>query len=143
MEKLQKTSDNFISVLSSVKKLIGIMEEDNSFDMDIIFNINAALSVLYQLGVLDTPYSITSVDDTYEDILPNASNDIISLVKMYLYYKTKLGFDSSTLSSNIIESLKQMINETEYRLMISYNPKNTFDNNGYEDSEDKGDENSK
>lgn len=140
MEKIQKTSDKFISVLSSVKKLIGIIEEDNSFDMDIIFNINAALSVLYQLGVLDTPYSIVSVDNTYEDILPNASNDVISLVKMYLYYKTKLGFDSSTLSSNIIESLKQMINETEYRLMISYNPKNTFDNNRYED---KGDENSK
>lgn len=104
------------SILSSVKKLIGISEDDESFDLDIMININAASSTLYQLGVIKNPFTVTSKDDTYNDLIPGASNDIIDQVKMYFVYKTKLGFDSSTLSGNIIEILKESIRESEWRL---------------------------
>lgn len=115
------------SILSSVKKLIGILEDDESFDVDIILNINAASSVLYQLGVLEKSYTITSKEDTYNDLIPNGTEDVINLIKMYFVYKTRLGFDSTTLSGTVIEVIKEMIKETEYRLMISFNPKTTFD----------------
>lgn len=115
------------SILSSVKKLIGISEEDNSFDLDVMLNINAALSTLFQLGVLEKPYTVISEDDTYKNILPNGSEDVINQIKMYLVYKTRLGFDSSTLSGTMIEVLKDMIKETEWRLMVSFNPNSTFD----------------
>lgn len=114
------------SILFSVKKLIGISEEDKSFDLDIMFNINAASSVLFQLGVLKKPYTVTSYLDTYNDLIPNGTEDIINLIKMYFVYKTKLGFDSSTLSGSVIKVLEDMIKETEWRLMISFNPNNTF-----------------
>lgn len=104
------------SILSSVKKLIGISEEDDSFDVDIMLNINAAISVLFQLGVIQEGYTVTSKEDTYDDLIPNGTEDVVNLIKMYFVYKTRLGFDSSTLSGNMIETLKELIKETEWRL---------------------------
>lgn len=116
------------SILFSVKKLIGTPIEDNSFDLDIMLNINAASSTLYQLGVLKNPFTVTSNDDTYEDLIPGGTEDIVNLIKMYFVYKTRLGFDSSTLSSSMIEVLKELIRESEYRLQISFNPEGLFEN---------------
>ena len=115
------------SILSSVKKLIGISEDDKSFDLDIMLNINAAASTLLQLGVLEKPYTVTSKEDTYEDLIPNATEDVVNEIKMYFVYKVKLGFDSSTLSSMVIETIKEQIKEAEWRLMASFNPKDTFE----------------
>ena len=114
------------SILSSVKKLIGINEEDVSFDIDIIFNINAAFSTLYQLGVFNKPCSITSKYDTYSDIMPEGTDDVISQIKMYLVYKTKLGFDSSGLTGTMTQTIKELINEAEWRLMVAFNPEGLF-----------------
>lgn len=114
------------SILSSVKKLIGILDDDKSFDHDIMLNINAALTTLFQLGVLQNPYTVTSRDDTYDDMLPGGSADVINEIKMYLVYKTRLGFDSSTLSGTVIEVIKEMIKESEWRLMVSFSPSDTF-----------------
>lgn len=115
------------SILSSVKKLIGISEDDKSFDLDIMLNINAASSTLFQLGVLEKPYTVTSKEDLYEDLIPGGSEDIVNQIKMYFVYKVRLGFDSSTLSGAMIEVLKEMIKESEWRLMASCNPANTFE----------------
>lgn len=116
------------SILFSVKKLIGTPIEDDSFDLDILLNINAASSTLYQLGVLKKPFTVTSKDDTYEDLIPGGTEDVVNQIKMYFVYKTRLGFDSSTLSSAMIEVIKEMIREAEYRLQISFNPERLFEN---------------
>ena len=39
------------SILTSIKKLLGITEEYEHFDQDIIIHINTALMILTQLGV--------------------------------------------------------------------------------------------
>lgn len=124
MDENTKISD---SILSSVKKLIGISEDDTSFDIDIMLNINAAISVLFQLGVIQQSYTVTSDEDTYKDLIPGASEDVVNQIKMYFVYKTKLGFDSSTLSGTVIDVIKEMIREAEWRLMVTFNPDNTFD----------------
>lgn len=118
------------SILSSVKKLIGISEDDTSFDLDVMLNINAAASTLFQLGVIDKPYTITSKEDIYTDMIPDGTEDLINQVKMYFVYKTRLGFDSSTMTGTVIEALKEMIAEAEWRMMVSFNPKDTFDRGG-------------
>lgn len=115
------------SILSTTKRLVGVSEDDESFDLDIMLNINAAISTLYQLGVVKKAYTVTSKEDTYEDLIPDGTDDVVNQIKMYLVYKTKLGFDNSTLSTAIIEVLKEMIREAEYRLHISFNPDNTFE----------------
>lgn len=115
------------SILSSVKKLIGISEDDTSFDLDIMLNINAAASTLFQLGVIEKPYVVTSKENTYTDLIPGGTDDVVSQIKMYFVYKTRLGFDSSNLTGSVIDVLEKQIKEAEYRLMISFNPKNTFE----------------
>lgn len=104
------------SVLNSVKRLVGIMEDDKSFDIDILININSSLVTLYQLGVLEIPYTISSELDTYDEVLPGASEEIVNLVKMYLVCKTKLVFDAASLSSSHSEVLKEEIKEMAWRL---------------------------
>lgn len=126
MDENTNLSELSDSILSSVKKLIGISEDDASFDLDIMLNINAASSTLFQLGVLQKPYTVTSKEDTYSDLLPGGTEDVINQIKMYFVYKTRLGFDSSTLSSAMIEVIKELIREAEYRLHISFNPEGLF-----------------
>lgn len=128
MDENANLSEISNSILFSVKKLIGIPIEDKSFDLDIMLNINAASSTLYQLGVLKTPFTVTSKEDTYADLIPGGTEDVVNQIKMYFVYKTKLGFDSSTLSTAMIEVIKELIRETEYRLQISFNPEGLFEN---------------
>lgn len=115
------------SILSSVKKLIGISDDDKSFDLDIMLNINAACSTLFQLGVLKNPYTITSKEDLYEDLLPGAPEDIVDQVKMYLVYKTRLSFDSSTMTAAVIEVVKELIRESEWRLREATSSEDIFE----------------
>ena len=128
MDENTNLSEISNSILFSVKKLIGIPIEDKSFDLDIMLNINAASSTLFQLGVLKKPFTVTSEDDTYADLIPGGTEDVVNQIKMYFVYKTRLGFDSSTLSSAMIEVIKELSRETEYRLQISFNPEGLFEN---------------
>lgn len=119
------------SILNSVKKLLGIEPDCIDFDVDVMIHINAALLTLSQLGVgRYYPYQITSALDTYADYL-GADSPEIPLVKTYLFQKTKLGFDPPQ-SSIVAESIKEMIRETEWRLNVQVDPKNTFMQNGGE-----------
>lgn len=115
------------SILLSVKKAIGISEDDESFDLDIILNINAAISTLYQLGVLQRPFTVDSKDDTYASMYPDGKEDVLNQIKMYLIYKTRLGFDSATMSGIVMETLKEMIKEAEWRMMTAHNPDDTYE----------------
>lgn len=126
------------SILSSVKKLIGISEEDLSFDLDIMLHINAAISTLFQLGVIKSSFTVTSANDTYSDLVPIISSDdqniideVLNNIKMYFVYKTKLGFDSVTSTGAVIEVIKGLIKETEWRLMVyCINPEKTEEQRG-------------
>lgn len=115
------------SILNSVKKLIGYPVELKEFDSDIILNINAAIVTLMQLGVrpTDPVFSISDETATYGDYLGDRT-DLISQVKMYLVYKTILGFDSSSRSSTYIEMIKEMIREAEWRLNIEMEEHKVF-----------------
>lgn len=115
------------SILNSVKKSLGYPVELKEFDSDIILNINAAISTLMQLGVgpTDPIFSITDETATYGDYLGDRT-DLISQVKMYLVYKTILGFDSANRSSTYIEMIKEMIREAEWRLNIEMEEYKTF-----------------
>ena len=122
MDENSNLSELSDAIVSSVKKVVGIPVGGNFFDLDIMLNINAASSTLYQLGVLKKPFTVTSKDDTYADLIPGGTDDVVNQIKMYFVYKTRLGFDSSTLSSAMIEVIKELIREAEYRLQISFNP---------------------
>lgn len=105
------------SILTSVKKLLGINEECEEFDADILMNINAAIETLRQIGIgPENGFIVYTKDQVYEDYL-GEDKLVVNSVKMYLYYKTRLGFDPPT-NSSVLEQLKEAIKETEWRLNV-------------------------
>ena len=56
--------DNAESILTSIKKLLGIVEEYTQFDTDIIIYINTVFMTLQQLGIgPEEGFSITDEND--------------------------------------------------------------------------------
>lgn len=104
------------SILTSVKKMLGITEEYEHFDSDIIMHINSVFMILNQLGVGPPKgFIITDKFATWADFIQSGEN--LESVKTYVYMKVKLLFDPP-LSSAVMEAMKQMINEFEWRLNV-------------------------
>jgi len=103
------------SILTSVKKLLGITEECKHFDTDIIIHINSVFLTLQQLGVGPAKgFSISDEYATWDSYLPE-DNPSFEAVKSYIYLKVRLLFDPPS-SSAVMESMKNMANELEWRL---------------------------
>lgn len=105
------------SILTSIKKLLGIMEDYSHFDIDIIMHINTVLSMnLRQLGVgPSTGFAIQGAGETWDDFL--GSGEDYEAVKTYVYLKVRLLFDPPT-ASNVLEAIKSQIAEYEWRLNV-------------------------
>lgn len=102
------------SILTSIKKLLGIEAEQEHFDPDIIMHINSVLSILTQIGVGPSEgFRIEDETATWEDFISDNQN--LESVKSYIHLKVKLLFDPP-LNSIVIESMNRMINELEWRL---------------------------
>ena len=108
------------SILTSIKKTLGIAEEYEHFDIDIIIHINSVFSILTQLGVGPSEgFSIKDKSATWTDFISDKSK--IEMVKSYIYLKVKLLFDPP-LSSAVIESMNHTISELEWRLNVAVDP---------------------
>lgn len=102
------------SILTSIKKLLGMTEEYVEFDSDIIAHINGVFVILADMGVGPAGgFSITDSFSTWKEYLPDDPR--VELVKTYIHAKVKLAFDPP-LSSAHIEALKEQIKEYEWRL---------------------------
>ena len=102
------------SVLSSTKQMLGINVEDKSFDVNVIMAINAALAILFDLGLTEVEDQIIIDDKTTWDELLGGRTDI-EYVKIYIIQKVKLIFDPPT-SSAAIEAMQRSISELEWRI---------------------------
>jgi len=109
------------SILTSIKKLLGVQEEDINFDPDITMHINSVFFILNQLGVGNiSGFSIIDKVKVWTDYIPDDAN--LNVVKSYMYLKVKLLFDPP-LSNALIEIIKTQIAELEFRIMITVDPK--------------------
>lgn len=104
------------SVLNTIKKLLGIDADDDSFDSDICIGINSAILTLSQLG-LEGKEGFIVTDDTQEwsDYLND--NKLLPMVQQYIHLKTKMSFDPPQ-NSFVCENLKQIITELEWRIRM-------------------------
>lgn len=103
------------SILTSIKKLLGIDEDYEAFDNDIVMHINSVFMILNQLGI--GPADGFSIDDkttSWNDYL-GSKMKMLNAVKTYTYLKVKLLFDPPA-SSAAIESINRLISELEWRL---------------------------
>lgn len=108
------------SILTSIKKLLGIEAEYTHFDPDIIMHINSVLMVLNQLGV-GPAEGFRIEDDTsmWNEFIPDATTVTLEAVKSYIFMKVKLMFDIRDLPSSVIEAYNRQINELEWRLNVA------------------------
>ena len=101
------------SILTSIKKLLGMTEDYTAFDTDVIIHINSTFSILRQLGVGPKEgFAIKDKTATWVDFLGDTKT--VELVKSYVYMKVKLIFDPP-LNASVLQSYKESIAEFEWR----------------------------
>lgn len=104
------------SILTSIKKMLGISEEYEHFDADIIMHINSVFMGLTQLGVGPSEgYRISDENASWEDFITN--EEMVEAVKTYTYMKVKLIFDPPT-SGTAIDSYNSIISDFEWRINV-------------------------
>ena len=108
------------SILTSVKKMLGIPEDYEHFDADIIMHINSVFMILTQLGVGPAEgFTIMDEDAIWGDFIQDKKT--IESVKSYMYLKVRLLFDPP-LSSAVLDSMNRLISELEWRMNVAVDP---------------------
>jgi hypothetical protein len=103
------------SILTSVKKLLGIDESYTAFDPDILMHINTAFGTLNQLGIGPTDgFEIEDDTPTWDDFQTDVR---MNGVKTYVVLRVRLLFDPPT-TSYAIEAMKNQVQELEWRLNV-------------------------
>ena len=105
------------SILTSIKKLLGIAEDCEHFDTDIIMHINSVFTILTQIGVGPSEgFSISDKFAIWTDFIPDMTK--LQAVKSFMHLKVKLLFDPPT-SSAVIEAMNRQASEFEWRLNVA------------------------
>lgn len=102
------------SILTSIKKMLGVEAEYTHFDPDIIMHINTVFFELNRIGVgPEEGFMIEDDTTTWLDYIPDQAK--FEAVKTYVYIKVKLVFDPPS-SSAAVASLERMADKLEWRL---------------------------
>ena len=106
------------SILTSIKKLLGIADDYTEFDMDVIIHINTAFSILCQFGIGPLEgFAIADSTSTWADFLGDGTPTKFEMVKSYVYLKVKTLFDPA-LTNAVAEAINKNLAELEWRISI-------------------------
>ena len=104
------------SILISTKKILGVPEDYDVFDLDILTHINSAFSTLTQLGVgPPSGFMIYGDTEVWDDFI--VEDPQYNSVKSYVFLRTRLLFDPPT-TSYLISAYEKQIQELEWRLNV-------------------------
>lgn len=105
------------SILTSIKKLLGITKEYEYFDEDIKIHINSTFTTLHQLGIgpKEKAFQITGKTETWDMFMQDDKN--MESVKTYIYLKVRLLFDPPA-NSNVMAAFQEQAAEYEWRLNV-------------------------
>lgn len=97
--------------------MLGMTEDYDAFDTDILVGINSVMLTLHQLGIgPEEGYTVTGEDETWGDLL-GADNVLLKAAQQYVFLKVRLIFDPPSASSHI-EAMNKAISELEWRLTL-------------------------
>lgn len=103
------------SILTSIKKLLGIQAAYTNFDVDILIHINTAFATLNQLGVgPEEGFIVEDESSTWDEYITSCN---LTMVRTYIYLKVRLVFDPPT-SGILTDSIYRTISELEWRLYL-------------------------
>ena len=104
------------SILMSIKKLLNVEEDDQSFDTDIGMLINNEFMTLQQLGIgPEEGFSVKDADVAWTDFSTDKS--LLDTVKAFIYLKVRMIFDPPA-SSVVADAINSRIHELEWRLNV-------------------------
>lgn len=104
------------SILTEIKEMIGIVESDTAFDLDVRILINSAFSTLHDIGVGPVDgFAIEGSDEEWDEFVEEGP--MLDKVKTYVYMKTKYSFDPPGTGFHTT-AMAELIKEHEVR--ISY-----------------------
>ena len=104
------------SILNTVKRMLGLDVEDDTFDLDVTVLINSAFMSLQQIGIGPSEgFSISSAEDSWQDFM--SDDKLYQGVREYIYLKVRTVFDPPT-SSSVADAMKKSIDELEWRLLV-------------------------
>lgn len=108
------------SILTSIKKLLGIDKDYTHFDTDIIIHINMAFSELLDLGVgPEEGYSIEDDSAVWTNFIEDGP--LLSKVKDFVYLKVRLIFDPPA-SSAVMDSINRQLDKLEWKINVMVDP---------------------
>lgn len=108
------------SILVTVRTGLGVAEEYDGFDTELILGINTSIMSLTQLGIgPEDGLVVTGINETWEDLFNSVTN--IEAVKSYILLKTRLEFDPPT-SSFLLTALNDQLAELSWRIMVQVDP---------------------
>ena len=102
------------SILTSVKKTLGLPEADTSFDEDIILFVNSVFATLNQLGVGPADgFAIEDKVPTWDAFLGTDKRK--NNVKQYVQMRVRMAFDPPSTSYHQT-AMENQIKELEWRI---------------------------
>jgi hypothetical protein len=105
-----------VSILTSVKKSLGIAAEQEEFDVDIIMFINSIFVILHHLGIgPNNGFQIQDAVPTWTDYV--GSSPLMNIIPTYVSLRVRMLFDPPT-TSYLQEAMKNQIDEMEWRISV-------------------------
>lgn len=101
------------SILTDVKKTLGLDEDYTAFDLDIVMHINTAFAILSQLG--PGPSEGYMIEDNTATWSAFYSDPKMNAVRTYVYLKVRSLFDPPQ-TGYLVDAMKQQLAEMEWRL---------------------------
>ena len=111
------------SILNSVKLKLGLSDDYDAFDYELIGDINSAFFVLWQLGVgrhPERPFTIQGGMEEWSDFVDDGDIDIC---KTYVAMRVRLLFDPPS-NSFLVENINKQIQEFEQRMVYTVDARN-------------------
>lgn len=105
------------SILSSVKKTLGLMPEYKPFDDELASHINSALFTLRQLGYGPPEgFRVTGADETWTQFFASTPSYNVDVVT-YVGLKVRLVFDPPS-SPHVMTAYQEQLKEFEWRFNV-------------------------
>ena len=106
------------SILTSIKKGIGILESQTDFDPEIILHINSVFGDLAQMGV--GPSNGFYIEDSraiWDDFIED--DLLLQAVKSYMTLRVKILFDPGSVGPSTLTAYENQIKQWEWRLNVA------------------------
>lgn len=106
------------SILTSIKKMLGITEEYVQFDSEVTTHINSVFADLAQMGVGPSDgFTIWDKSAIWDDFI--SDSQLLQAVKSYVFLRVKILFDSGSMGSSTLATYERQIAQWEWRLNLA------------------------